>query len=312
MATTPYDDRSRMEADKEAPHLTSVSAADDTRSVLINRVSWGAVFAGAALMLTAQIVLNLIGIGIGASTLDPLTSDNPSASSFSIGAAIWWAVSGIIAAFLGGYVASRLSGTPKDSTGSWHGLTAWAVGTLVLFYLLTTTIGSLVGGAFSGVSSAVGGLGRGAATAAQVAAPSLTNATDPFSALDRMVKNTSGNDPAALQDAAVAAMRAVVTGDQAQADAAREQAAQALAKAQNIPVDQAKTKVGEYEKQYMDTVASAKEKAKQAADVTAKAVTTGALLGSVALLLGALAAWFGGKAGSITPTVTAGTRRNTA
>ena len=62
-----------------------------------------------------------------------------------MGAGIWWTVSGIIASLVGGYVAGRLSGKPKPSTTSWHGLIAWAVTTLLVFYLLTSAIGGLVG-----------------------------------------------------------------------------------------------------------------------------------------------------------------------
>ena len=69
---------------------------------MLNRVSWGATLAGVAVALVVQLIVNMIGIGIGAATLDPGTGDNPSASSFSIGAALWWTVSGILAALAGG------------------------------------------------------------------------------------------------------------------------------------------------------------------------------------------------------------------
>jgi hypothetical protein len=36
---------------------------------MLNQVDWGAVFAGAALALVMQIILNMIGLGIGLSTL---------------------------------------------------------------------------------------------------------------------------------------------------------------------------------------------------------------------------------------------------
>jgi hypothetical protein len=55
---------------------------------------------------------------------------------------------------------------------------------------------------------------------------------------------------------------------------------------------------------YADAVAQAKETAKQAADATAKAVSRGALFGAIALLPGALAAFFGGRAGALNPTIT--------
>ncbi|MET0529813.1 MAG: PhnA-like protein [Microvirga sp.] len=305
MTSTVYSDTPRARGDTDAPHVSGVTPAEDARTILINKISWGAVLAGVAVSLVAQLVLNMIGIGIGASTLDPMTGDNPAASSFSIGAGIWWALSGILAAFVGGYVASRLSGRPKASTGAWHGLTAWAATTLVIFYLLSTAVGGLVGGAFNTVSGALGGLGRTATTAAQTAAPALANVTDPFASIEQSVRGSTGNDPAALRDGAVASLRALMTGDAVQVNDARERAAQALARAQSIPIEQARTTVASYEQQYRQAVDQAKQRAIQAADTAAKAVSRGALLGSLALLLGALASWFGGRAGAVDPTITA-------
>jgi hypothetical protein len=298
----------RERHDGDGPHISRVTPAEDARTILINRVSWGAILAGVATALVSQLILNMIGIGIGASTLDPLTNDNPAASTFSVGAGIWWALSGIIAAFVGGFVASRLSGRPKASTGGWHGLTSWAATTLLVFYLLSTALGSLVGGAFSTVSSALSGLGRTAGTAVQTAAPALANSADPFASIERTVRGSTGNDPAALRDDAVAAARDLLTGDPAKANDARERAAQALARSQNISADEARTRVTGYEKQYRDTVETAKRQASQAAETAAKAVSRGALLGSLALLLGALASWFGGRLGAVDPTVTANLR----
>lgn len=295
----------RTRGDKDAPHTSLVTPAEDVRTIMLNDVSWGAVLAGVVAALAVQLVLNLLGIGIGAATLDPMTGDNPAASSFSIGAAVWWVVSGIVASFLGGLVAGRLSGRPKESTAGWHGLVAWAAATLVIFYLLTSAVGGLLGGAFNAVTSVAGGLGRTAATAAQTAAPALAKATDPFGGIERQIRDaTGGNDPAALRDAAVSATRALITGDQAKADEAREKAAQALATAQNIPIEEARSRVGQYEAQYRQAADEAKRQAAVAADTAAKVVSRGALFGFLALLLGAIAGWLGGRMGAVDPTVT--------
>lgn len=90
-----------------------MNTIDDTHTVILNRVSWSGDFAGAAIALVSQLILNKLGVG--AATLDPATGDNPAASTFSLTAAVWWTVSGIIAAFLGGYTAGRLSGQPKPA-----------------------------------------------------------------------------------------------------------------------------------------------------------------------------------------------------
>jgi hypothetical protein len=303
-------DTPRGRGDSDAPHLSPATPAEDARTIMLNRISWGAVLAGVVVALVTQLILNMIGVGIGAATLDPATGDNPEASTFSIGAAIWWTLSGIIAAFVGGYAAGRLAGKPKESTAGWHGLTSWALTTLLVFYLLTTTVGSLIGGVFSTISSAAGGLGRTAATAAQAAAPALAQANDPLAGIEQSVREaTGGNDPAALRDAAVAAVRAAVTGNPEQAEQARERAAQAISRAQNIPIEQARAQVQQYQQQYRQGVDQAKQQAARAADAAADAVSTGALFGAIALMLGAVASWFGGRAGTIDPTLTSGRLR---
>jgi hypothetical protein len=114
-----------------------------------------------------------------------------------------------------------------------------------------------------------------------------------------------GSDPAALRDGAVAARRAAVTGDQQQAAAACDRAAEALAKAQDIPVEQARTQITQYEKQYRAGVETAKREAKEAASVAAKVITPGALFAALALMLGAVAGWFGGRMEAVEPTIAA-------
>ena len=256
--------------------------------------------------LVIQFLLTLLGVRIGAATLDPSTGDNPDARTFSIVSAIWYAVAGIIAAFVGGFIASRMSGCILASSGALHGLTSWAVTTLFLLYLLTTAVGTLVGGALNGLGAVAGGLGNTVATAAETAAPALADATDPFAAIqDQISQATGGTDPQALQNAAVSAVRAAVTGDPAQAEQERETAPQALARSQNIPVEQARTEVEGYQQQYQQTMQTVQEQATAAADAAASATSTGAIAAFFALLLGAVAAWFGGRAGIAAPIVTA-------
>jgi len=152
-----HPDTPRSRGDSDAPHVSPVTPDEDMRTILINRVSWGAVFAGVVIALATQLILNLIGIGIGAATFDPASSANPSATTFSVGAGIWWTLSGIIAALAGGYAAGRLAGQPKQSSGGWHGLTAWALATLVIVALLTTTAGAIAGGALRFLGTVAGG-----------------------------------------------------------------------------------------------------------------------------------------------------------
>lgn len=274
-------------------------SAQPSDSTFFNQVSWGAIFAGVALALAVQFLLNLLGVGIGTAVIDPATSDNPAASTFSIASAAWFVVAGIIASFIGGYTASRLSGRPSKSTGGFHGLTCWATTTLVVLYLLTTSLSAVVGGAFSGIGSVVGGIGRTTTTAVTAAVPVVANADNPFSGIEQQIRSaTGGNDPQSLRDAAVTAVQAAISGDQSKTEDARNKAAEAIARAQGIPVDQAKTQVAQYEAQYKQSIETARQKAIEAAQTTSKVLSTGAIFAFFALLFGAIAAWFGGSAGA--------------
>ncbi len=281
-------------------------AAGDTRAVLLNEVSWGAIFAGAVTALVTQIVLNMIGVGVGLSSVGVNAPDNPAASTVSMGAGIWFVVSGIVASLAGGAIAGRLSGKPLAGAAALHGLVSWAVTTLVVLYLLTSAATGLVGGALGTVSGALGGAGNlvggTVQTAAQAAAPSLSKISNPLDGIEQKVREqAAGQDPQAARDAAVAAVKALFTGDSAQKSQAESRAADALARAQNIPVDQARQQVQDYQKQYEQAVATAKQKAEAAAVAAKSAATQGAFYAAIALILGALAAYFGGRLGAPKP-----------
>ena len=261
MATT-YPSTPRRQGDDNAPHVSPVTPEEDARTVFLNEISWGAVLAGVVVALVTQLLLNMLGISIGLASFNPQTGDNPDPTTFSIAAGIWWTISGIIASFAGGVAAGRLAGRPKESTAGWHGLIAWALTTLLIVYVLTAAAGTVIGGAYNVVSNALGGLGRTVTTAAQTAAPGLGQVQDPFASIEQAIRqNTGGSDPAALRDAAIAAVRAAVTGDPAQAQAARERAAELLARAQNISPEEARTRLTQYEQQYRQSLEQARRQA---------------------------------------------------
>ncbi|MBI0539831.1 PhnA-like protein, partial [Roseomonas sp. KE2513] len=83
---------------------TSDLYGDATRAAVVlpegtpslpSRVSWGAVIAGAVVALTIGLMLNSLGAGVGATTVDATARGTPSASSFGIGAGIWFLVSNL-------------------------------------------------------------------------------------------------------------------------------------------------------------------------------------------------------------------------
>ena len=106
----------------------------------LTKVSWGAIFAGTVVALVVQVLLTMLGAGIGIATLDAGGVDNPEASTFSIVAGIWYVLSGIIAAYAGGYIAARMSGKTVPTSGALHGLTTWSTRVTAATSLLGRTM----------------------------------------------------------------------------------------------------------------------------------------------------------------------------
>jgi hypothetical protein len=113
--------------------------------------TWSAVLAGVFASLVVQILLTMLGFGIGLLAIDvPTAQSAPTGAGWA--AFVWWAVSGIIAAFVGGAVAAANS---PDQTGLGrvgHALAAWSVATVVVVAAAalipasaTSVAGNLVG-----------------------------------------------------------------------------------------------------------------------------------------------------------------------
>ena len=133
------------------------------------RVSWGAIFAGSVIGIATLLMLTLLGIGIGMATIDPVAggSATPGLGALSSGSGIWLVVSQIVGLALGGYVAARFAGLPFKRSSIMHGIAVWGVATLAMFWLATTAVGTIAGGA----ASLLGAAGSGVASAAQAAVP---------------------------------------------------------------------------------------------------------------------------------------------
>lgn len=93
--------------------------------------TWSAVLAGVFASLVVQILLTMLGLGIGLLAIDiPTASSAPAGAGWA--AFVWWAVSGIIAAFVGGVVAAVNSPDQTDFGRIGHALAAWAVATVIV------------------------------------------------------------------------------------------------------------------------------------------------------------------------------------
>lgn len=130
-----------------------------------HRVSWAAVLAGVTVALVTQLLLGVLGLAIGASTVDPLREADPTAG-LGAGAGIWFAITGLLSLFAGGWTAGRLAAIPRVIDSTLHGVLTWGLSTLLTFYLLTTSVGALIGGTARVLGQGASLVGQGVAAGA--------------------------------------------------------------------------------------------------------------------------------------------------
>jgi hypothetical protein len=114
-------------------------------------ISWGAVFAGVVVGTAVQATLGLLGIGVGASTVDPNQEANPLAG-LGLGAAIWMFASTIISYYASGWFAGRSAGIVSRGNGALHGFVTWGASTVATLFVIS----GLIGGAAAGATRLLG------------------------------------------------------------------------------------------------------------------------------------------------------------
>ena len=280
---------------RDAPVSTPSRAAErlamPDQPVIHHRVSWGAILAGVVVALSIQLLLNLLGIGVGASTITPTEGNNPGAG-LAIGAGIWFVVSALISLYAGGWASGRLAGTVGRKDGMIHGFATWSLTTLLTFYLLTTTVGGILGGAASLLHKTASLTGQ----SATAAAPMLGNLASEATGVTPDEIRQQAGDVASDPHFQAFATDMVKNGQPTAED--RNNLVQLVAQKQNISPQQADAEVSGWQQKFADAKQQAIAKAQEAGDTAAAGVTRAALWSFLALLLGAVAATLGGRMGA--------------
>ena len=258
------------------------------------RISWAAIFGGVILVVAVQLLLSMLGAGIGLGTVNTNAGSTPDASSFGIGAGVWWVVSSIIALGFGGYVAAWLAGIELRWDGLLHGLVTWGIATLLTIYLLSSAVGGIIGGGFSALGSVTSAAGSGIKDAAQAAGVSPNMVQQQA----QSYLKPANPDPASMtpQDAQkeVVTNLATYTKGGPDAPAAKQRIIAIMAAQQHISTDDAAKQFDANEAKLKQARDQAIQTAKNAADQSAAAASKTAFAGFGDLLLGAIAAAIGG------------------
>lgn len=319
-------------ADARTPAGVRIATDTTVTGGSLRRVSWGAIIAGMVVAISVQMVLSLLGAGIGLSTIDPLRYSSPDASSFGIGAGVWWAVSSIISLFAGGWVAGHLAGSAEKTDAMLHGLVTWGLAAIVTAYLLASAVGAVVRGGANVIGTAATVTASGAAAVAAPAADAAKRELQQSGISFDDIKNQAQKllmqtgkpalQPEALTEKAETAgqqaanttadgtsaaefqslIQRIVESNKDTVDAAdRDAVVNVVVARTGLSKPEAEARVDGWIKTYQDArvkfqeqKAAAEAKAREVADATAKASSQAALAAVVALLLGALAAALGG------------------
>jgi hypothetical protein len=157
----------------------------------VSGVSWAAVLAGAIASCALTLVLLSLGTGLGFAVVSPWGNSGVSATTFKVGTGLYFIVMAMISSAIGGYLAGRLrtkwTGVHNDEVyfrDTAHGFLAWAFASVLGAILLASPATSLLGGAASGATQALG------------------NATQSSGPMDRYVDTLLRSDTPAAQNSA--------------------------------------------------------------------------------------------------------------
>jgi len=270
-------------------------------SAAVRRVSWGAVFAGTVIAIVTQLLLGLLGMGVGIASVDPATASAETGKAFGIGMAIWWVISSLISLFVGGWVAGRLAGFPKRTDGSLHGVVAWAVMTMFSLYLVTTAVGNLIGGTLSVVGQGLQTAGQAAVTTAAQSNlnPDVNNQS--MQQIRDQARQALKN-PETTMAQMQTALDAFFTEDKSgQTQVNREAIINQLVQNGEMSREQAERTVSQWEdvaNRAQQQLAEVKEDITQTASEARKPIAAAAIWSFIALALGAVAAGIGGGMGA--------------
>ena len=259
-------------------------------SAVLRGVSWSSILAGVTAAIAVQLLLNLLGIGVGAATINP--QQGQPGQGLAVGAAIWFVISSIISLFVGGWIAGRLAGTPNNKDGALHGFVTWALASLVLFYLLSTAVGGLLGGA----ASVLGQTASLAAHGVEAVTPAATNVISQATGVTPEQVQSEAGDIA--RDSNFHAFVAGIIRNGQVTPQDRQALANLLVSRRNMSLPDANATIDRWQAQIEQTVQQTKQTAAQAETTAASGLSKGAFGSFFALLLGLASALAGSWTGA--------------
>jgi hypothetical protein len=261
--------------------------------------SWPAIIAGAFVAASATLILITLGSGIGLASISPWHNHGVTVTTFAVTGAIWLILTQWVSAGLGGYIAGRLRtrwvGTHTHEVffrDTAHGLITWAVATVLLAAVLSSSLMRGAGIAGRAVADV-------AAAGAQGAMQSPGTPSSPVSAysIDKLFRSTASADATPATDPRVETGHIIANAlaDGSVPDADRAYLVDQVAARTGISKADAQTRVDGF----ITAVMQAQAKLKADADAAKKAAAKTSIFLALSMLVGAfiasVAAALGGR-----------------
>lgn len=140
--TDPTDDRADVVTTREDRPARSVAYATRWSGIYRDRVSWGAIWGGLLTALGLFLLLSLLATAIGLTTVQQTQVDPESVNRV---AGFVSAILGLLAFFIGGFVAGRGGGIVGHDAGALNGFLVWALALVIVLVLTAFGVGQLFG-----------------------------------------------------------------------------------------------------------------------------------------------------------------------
>lgn len=295
------------------PHAPISKIADPST---LPAISWGAIFSGATVAVALALILFLLGVRLGLSSISPWTNNGIAASTLGVSAIFWLSFTQLAAYGMGGYLTGRLRtrwlSMHADEVyfrDAAHGFLTWALASLATAVLIASIIGTGVQSAAVLTSEVPSNIST-SLSAKNIKSQGLNpnpiaSPIDYFmSSLLRKSSNATivadgninlSND--IKSEIAIIFMNAIRNGDMPASDVAY--ASQFVSEHTGLSELEAKKRVDNTFSKLQTKLLSAEQLAKKAANTASKASAYTALWLFISLLIGAFAAsWaatYGGR-----------------
>jgi hypothetical protein len=295
----------------------------------LSRASLKAIIAGTLAALVIMLAMSVLGLAIGATTLNAMIDYNVDpAFDPETGLVIWLAVTNLIALFVGGWVAGRMAGSPIELDGLIHGFVTWSLVTLLSLWLFTTTAGRFISGAASAVGEGLSVIDDGVAAVVPEAINAVENRDFALTSIRTEARGLAADsttatvqpDAAATQqegamapsgaDAANTEQVSTTGGEQMElavahllnldeaTDADRQNAVNIITANSNMTEDEARAMLDTWEQRFAEVDLATEETLEQVSETVTESIAAAAGVVFMAMVIGAFAAMAGGYIGS--------------